>query len=84
MDPIEARAHESQSFVIHLWLEDSVRAGKPSPWRGSVAHVQTREPCSVDSLTDIALILATRLMAAGFLLRWYERIWVRLMKATLR
>ena len=79
VDATGAEARVSQSIVVRLWLEHPEPADEPAVWRGRVTHVPGGEECTVDSLAGIAFVCATHLLAVNALLRWYERIWVRLM-----
>ena len=77
---IDAEARVSQAIVVRLWLESAEPEAEPAIWRGRVTHVPGGEECTVDSLAGIAYICATHLVAVNALLRWYERLWVRLMR----
>jgi hypothetical protein len=80
MDPPDASAHPSQSFVVRIWIEES-RAGRSPTWRGHVTHVQSGQRRSVDSLGGISRIIATHIAAMGAPARGYERMWRFLMSA---
>jgi len=76
----DAEARVSQAIVVRLWLESAAPEAEPAVWRGRVTHVPGGEECTVDSLAGIAYVCATHLVAVNALLRWYERLWVRLMR----
>jgi hypothetical protein len=79
VEATSAESRVSQSIVVRLWLEEPEPAHERAIWRGRVTHVPSGEECTVDSLAGIAYVCAIRLLAVNALLRWYERLWVRVM-----
>ena len=79
MEATDAESRVSQSIVVRLWLESPEPAEQRAIWRGRITHVPSGEERTVDSLAGIAYVCATHLLAVNALLRWYERLWVRVM-----
>ena len=79
MDKAEVDTHVAQSIVVRVWLENPEPDLEPSDWRARITHVPSGESRTVDSLCGIARFCAARLLAVNARLRWYEKIWLRLM-----
>ena len=73
---------ETHSFVIKLWLEETVAESKRAIWRGRITHVASGKRYYITALASIARILAPYLEAMhvnlGIWWRagcWLRRIW---------
>ncbi|HRX02468.1 MAG: hypothetical protein KDI07_13050 [Anaerolineae bacterium] len=48
MDP-----YESHSFIVKIWLEESVEEADEAAWRGHITHVPSQERRYLNTLDDI-------------------------------
>lgn len=75
MDLVETTTH---SFIVKIWLEESVADTGRATWRGHITHVPSRERRYFDDLNDITLVIAPYLEAmsvkARLSLRMRQRI----------
>lgn len=62
MKGVETTTH---SFIVKIWLEETVEQSSEAKWRGRVTHVNGGERRYVESLDAIASFIATYLEAMG-------------------
>ena len=48
---------DTQSFVVKVWLEETVETEGRAKWRGHVTHVTSGERQYLESLSGIALFI---------------------------
>ena len=56
---------EPQSFIIKIWLEDTLDEADEATWRGHITHVPSGERSYLKSLTDIGQFVTRYLVAMG-------------------
>ena len=56
---------EPQSFIIKIWLEDTLDEADEATWRGHITHVPSGERRYLKSLADIGYFVARYLAAMG-------------------
>jgi len=54
-----------QSFVIKIWLEETVAESGRATWRGHITHVASGDRRYLQSLADIPALIAPYLQAMG-------------------
>ena len=59
---VETSTH---SFIVKIWLEETVEQSSEAKWRGRVTHVNSGERRYVESLDAVASFIATYLEAMG-------------------
>jgi hypothetical protein len=62
MTCVETSTH---SFIIKIWLEETVEQSGEAKWRGSITHVSSSERRYVESLEAITEFIAGYLEAMG-------------------
>jgi hypothetical protein len=62
MDLGESQLH---SFIIKLWLDDSLENAKPTAWRGKITHVPGGEHRYIKSSDEIAEFISVHLKWTG-------------------
>ncbi len=72
---LEANTH---SFVVRVWLEESVQEAGRATWRGHVTHVPSGERRYLKDLDDTTAFMAFYLKKMGVKLgaRWRLRQWI--------
>lgn len=82
MERFETQSH---SFVIRLWLEETIEADGQATLRGHVSNVSNGRQGYVQSVEDIVLFMAPYLESMGIQLSWSLRIkrWLRKQKRRL-
>jgi hypothetical protein len=79
----EARTHliqsRTHSFIIKLWIEESVGEDGLITWRGHITHVPGGERRYLKSLDDIPAFIESYLAAAGAhsVKKCPVRLWLR-------
>jgi len=83
MDLFEANTH---SFIIKVWLEETVEETGQATWRGHITHVSGGERRYLQELDAIATFIAPYLEAMGVKLekRWTAGIWLRRLRRCIR
>lgn len=73
---IESNTH---SFIIKIWLEETLPEAKQALWRGHITHVPDGQRSYLKDLDDIPAFLAPYLQQMGVALprRWRLRAWLR-------
>ena len=56
---------EPQSFIIKIWLEDTLDEADEATWRGHITHVPSGERSYLKSLADIGHFVTRYLVAMG-------------------
>lgn len=56
---------EPQSFIIKIWLEETLDEADEALWRGHITHVPSGERKYLKSLADIGQFVARYLIAMG-------------------
>jgi hypothetical protein len=71
----------AQSFIVKVWVEDSVGNGSRGVWRGHITHVPDHERYYLKSLGEIEDYIApyleemgVKLTARRRLRRWFKRV----------
>jgi hypothetical protein len=62
MKGVETSRH---SFIVKIWLEETVEQSSAAKWRGCVTHVSSGERRYVESLDSIASFIAAYLKVMG-------------------
>lgn len=77
---------DSQSFVVRIWLEETVQETGRVNWRGHITHVPSGRRRYVKSLDEINVFIAPYLQAMGMDLGigWHLKQWLRRKKLWLR
>jgi hypothetical protein len=66
--------HSDHSFVIRLWLEETIGEARRASWRGQITHVMRGERSYFASLSDIAFFITPYLAEMGVRLGYWWRI----------
>ena len=76
MDLYETHTH---SFVVKVWLEETVEESGRTIWRGHIIHVHSNQRRYVKSLDDITLFVGSYLQDMGveFGVWWRVRQWLK-------
>jgi hypothetical protein len=76
-DPHE---HQTQSFIVKLWLEETANQRQRPAWRGRITHVPGGERRYLQDLREIARFIAPYLERMGVRHRLWERFlrWISL------
>ena len=76
---------ETHSFVVKLWLEETVEESGEAVWRGRITHVASGKQYYVTELDSIAVIIAPYLqeMQVDLGPRWRLGQWLRRGKSAL-
>lgn len=62
MDEFEPHIH---SFIIKLWLEETVKESGQILWRGHVTHVPSGERCYLKDLEEVVAFINSYLEEMG-------------------
>jgi hypothetical protein len=73
----EAATH---SFIVKIWLEETVSEAGAARWRGSVTHVPDSQRQYVSDLTEIASLIAKYVTEMGVRLGMKWRLWLWLFR----
>lgn len=57
--------YESHSFIVKVWLEESLEETSEATWRGHVTHVPSQERRYLHALDDIIDFIAPHLERIG-------------------
>ncbi len=70
----------TQSFIVHLWIEETADEGGGVIWRGSITHVPSGRRRHLKDLDGIAIFIMPYLERLGvrFGLRWRLRQYLKL------
>jgi hypothetical protein len=72
MDPPES---SSQSFIIHIWLEDMAKDTGRATWRGRITDVRTGKRRYLKDLDEIVMFILPYLEGMGVRCGLGWRIW---------
>jgi hypothetical protein len=75
MDPSES---SGQSFIIHIWLEETIEETGRAIWRGRITHVPSGTRRSLKDLIGIVMFMLPYLEGMGVRCGLGWRIWRRL------
>jgi hypothetical protein len=80
MDFLEPYTH---SFIVKVWLEETVEEAGRAKWRGYITHVPSGERRYVRDMDEITAFIAPYLEGMGVKLanRWRVRDWLRRLRA---
>jgi hypothetical protein len=75
MDQLES---STQSFVVRIWLEETVDEAGTAAWRGHITHVPSGAQRYIRDLDDMAAFVAPYLQKMGVSVgvRWRLRQWL--------
>lgn len=62
MNPLEA---STQSFIIKVWLEETVEEAGQAVWRGHITHVPSGDRRYLQALDDVSRFIVPYLEAMG-------------------
>jgi hypothetical protein len=65
---------ENHSFVVKIWLEETVDETPHPVWRGHITHVVSGQRRYVNNLSGITTFVAPYLIGWHIRLPWRERI----------
>ena len=65
---------DTQSFVVKVWLEETVEEAGRAKWRGHVTHVASGERRYLESLTGVATFIRPYLERWGVKFSFFERL----------
>lgn len=68
MDP-----YESHSFIVKIWLEESLEEADEAAWRGHITHVPSQERRYLNTLDDIIDVIGPYLDRLGVKQGAYRR-----------
>jgi len=73
---IESNTH---SFIIKIWLEETVTETQPASWRGHITHVPSGERRYLKSLSEVPAFIEPYLQQMGVKLRnsWTLTDWLK-------
>lgn len=76
MDQSEFGIH---SFIVKIWLEETVEEAGQATWRGVITHIPGGEQRYVKDLEEVLDLIKFYLEKAGvqFNLRWRVRRWLK-------
>ncbi len=60
MDP-----YESHSFIVKIWLEESLEEADEATWRGHITHVPSQERRYLNTLDDVVDFIGPYLERLG-------------------
>ena len=66
------------SFIIKVWLEETLDTTDRVVWRGHITHVPTGERRYVQHLGDIVAFIVTYLQMMGVKFSIGTKLWLRL------
>jgi hypothetical protein len=70
--PDETRTH---SFIVKVWLEETVAEAGKARWRGHITHVPSGERVYLQTLGEICLFVAPFLESLKVRLGYRWRVW---------
>jgi hypothetical protein len=75
LDFLEPYAH---SFIVKVWLEETVEEARQAKWRGHITHVPDGKRRYLQDLHEITAFIAPYLQGMGvkFDMRWRVRQWL--------
>lgn len=65
--------YESHSFVVKVWLEESLEEANPAIWRGHITHVPGEERRYLHTLDEIVDFIGPYLERMGVKPQGYRR-----------
>ena len=65
--------HESHSFIVKVWLEESLEEAGEATWRGHITHVPGHERRYLHTLDDVVDFIGPYLERMGVKPRSYRR-----------
>jgi hypothetical protein len=68
----------THSFIVKIWLEETIEETGQAEWRGYITHVPSNERRYVRNMNEIAVFVAPYLEAMGVKLGSWWRVRVRL------
>ena len=76
LDLLEANTH---SFIVKIWLEETIAETGQATWRGHITHVPDGERRYVKSLEELPAFIRPYLQQMGVKSRsrWQPRDWLR-------
>lgn len=76
MDQVE---HETQSFIVKVWVEEIALHAQRGVWHGHITHVPSHERRYLKDLGEIEDFIAPHLEEMGVQLgiRWRLRRWLQ-------
>jgi hypothetical protein len=79
MDSFEVSTH---SFIVKIWLEETIEETGQARWRGHITHVPDHERRYIQDLDDIAAFIASYLQKMGVKLGVWWRVshWLKLLR----
>lgn len=75
MDVYELNTH---SFIVKIWLEDTIEEADQVTWRGHITHVTTGKRSYIQSLSEIIHFIRPYLQKMGVEGGPFERLRARL------
>jgi len=83
MDLLESNTH---SFIVKIWLEETVEEAGQATWRGHITHVPNGDRHYLKDLDDISNFVVPYLDRMGVKLdmRWRVRQWLNRWKLYLK
>jgi hypothetical protein len=80
MDFLEPHTH---SFIVKVWLEETVKEAGRAKWRGHITHVPSGVRRYLKDLDEITVFIASYLKEMDVQLRkrWRVRDWLRQLRA---
>lgn len=75
MDPYEPNTH---TFVIRLWLEETVQEQGKATWRGHITHLLSKKRRYLQEPDDVIFFIMPYLMEMGVKvqLKWRIKWWL--------
>ena len=75
MDPYEPNTH---TFVIRLWLEETIQEQGKATWRGHITHLLTKQRRYLQDPDDVVLFILPYLAEMGvkIQLKWRIKWWL--------
>ena len=75
----------THSFVIKIWLEETVEETGQAVWRGHITHVPSGKRRYVENLDDVSTFIKPYLEEVGvdFGLSWHVGGWLKRLKVWL-
>ena len=76
----------TNSFIIKIWLEETIEEAGRATWRGHITHVPSGERRYLENLDDVSTVIAPYLMEMGVELGtlWRLRRWINQRKLGLK
>lgn len=65
--------YESHSFIVKVWLEESLEEASEATWRGHITHVPSQERRYLHALEDIIDFIGPYLERLGIKPAGYRR-----------